>query len=90
MKADCMKKSYLLLITLLGTMSSLRSQNLAIDWSTIDGGGGTCTGGVYSVSGTIGQPDAAGRQRHGAGVGQPSVKFTESRHTGGITKITSN
>ncbi len=30
----------------------------AIDWSTIDGGGGTSTGGVYSVSGTIGQPDA--------------------------------
>lgn len=30
----------------------------AIDWSTVDGGGGTSTGGVYSVSGTIGQPDA--------------------------------
>lgn len=29
-----------------------------IDWWTIDGGGGTSTGGVYSVSGTIGQPDA--------------------------------
>lgn len=29
-----------------------------IDWHTIDGGGGTSTGGVYSVSGTIGQPDA--------------------------------
>ena len=30
----------------------------AIPWHTIDGGGGTSTGGVYSVSGTIGQPDA--------------------------------
>ena len=30
----------------------------SIDWSTIDGGGGTSTGGVYSVSGTLGQPDA--------------------------------
>jgi len=30
----------------------------SIDWSTIDGGGGTSTGGVYAVSGTIGQPDA--------------------------------
>ena len=29
-----------------------------LNWSTIDGGGGTSTGGVYSVSGTIGQPDA--------------------------------
>jgi hypothetical protein len=30
----------------------------SLDWSTTDGGGGTSTGGVYSVSGTIGQPDA--------------------------------
>jgi len=34
------------------------AQTYSIDWSTIDGGGGTSTGGVYSVSGTIGQPDA--------------------------------
>jgi len=33
------------------------AQSYSIDWSTIDGGGGTSTGGVYSVSGTIGQPD---------------------------------
>jgi hypothetical protein len=33
-------------------------QSYSVDWSTIDGGGGTSTGGVYSVSGTIGQPDA--------------------------------
>lgn len=30
----------------------------SIDWFTIDGGGGTSTGNVYSVSGSIGQPDA--------------------------------
>lgn len=30
----------------------------ALDWWTVDGGGGTSTGGVYSVSGTLGQPDA--------------------------------
>ena len=30
----------------------------SIDWFTIDGGGGTSAGGVYQVSGTIGQPDA--------------------------------
>ena len=34
-------------------------QSYSIDWSTIDAGGGTSTGGVYSVSGTIGQPDAS-------------------------------
>ena len=34
------------------------AQTYSIDWFTIDGGGGIGTGGVYSVSGTIGQPDA--------------------------------
>jgi hypothetical protein len=29
-----------------------------INWHTIDGGGGTSTGGPYRLSGTIGQPDA--------------------------------
>lgn len=34
------------------------AQTYTINWSTVDGGGGTSTGGVYSVSGTIGQSDA--------------------------------
>jgi hypothetical protein len=34
------------------------AQQYSLDWSTIDGGGGTSTGGVYSITGTIGQPDA--------------------------------
>ena len=38
--------------------SIARAQTYSIDWSTIDGGGGTSTGGVYAVTGTIGQPDA--------------------------------
>lgn len=29
-----------------------------IVWSTIDGGGGTSSGGAYQLTGTIGQPDA--------------------------------
>jgi hypothetical protein len=29
-----------------------------LSWSTVDGGGGTSTGGNYELSGTIGQPDA--------------------------------
>jgi len=38
----------------------------SIDSSTIDGGGGgTSTGGVYEVSGTIGQPDAGGSMTNG-------------------------
>jgi len=44
------------LLLLLATPA--HAQTYAIDWFTIDGGGGTSTGGVYSVSGTIGQPDA--------------------------------
>ena len=31
------------------------AQSYSIDWFTIAGGGGTSTGGPYSVSGTIGQ-----------------------------------
>jgi len=30
-----------------------------LDWSTIDGGGGTSSSGQYVLTGTIGQPDAA-------------------------------
>jgi len=38
--------------------STANAQPFAIDWYTIDGGGGTSTGGDFSLSGTIGQPDA--------------------------------
>ena len=37
----------------------------AIPWHTIDGGGSTSTGGVYTVSGTIGQADAGGPMTNG-------------------------
>jgi hypothetical protein len=39
---------------------SARAQSYSIDWYKIAGGGGTSTGATYSVSGTIGQPDAGG------------------------------
>lgn len=29
-----------------------------VSWNTVDGGGGTSTGGVFELTGTIGQPDA--------------------------------
>lgn len=47
----------LLGLVLINATSAL-AQNYNIDWFTIDGGGGTSAGGVYSISGTIGQPDA--------------------------------
>lgn len=37
---------------------SALGQSYAIDWYKIAGGGGASTGGVYAVTGTIGQPDA--------------------------------
>src|SRR5712675_1372682 len=48
---------FILLLLLLTTAGN--AQTFSIDWFTIDGGGGSSTGGVYSVSGTIGQPDAS-------------------------------
>jgi hypothetical protein len=46
------------LSTLNSQLSTAFAQSYSIAWHTIDGGGGTSTGGVYAVSGTIGQPDA--------------------------------
>lgn len=55
-----------LVLCLLACFSlSGRAQTYSIDWHTVDGGGGTSTGGVYSVTGTIGQPDAGGPMTNG-------------------------
>src|SRR5512138_1673268 len=51
-------KTRLALLGCLACAATALAQPYTIDWSTIDGGGGTSTGGVYSVTGTIGQPDA--------------------------------
>ena len=32
--------------------------NYMVDWFTVDGGGGMSSGGGYTITGTIGQPDA--------------------------------
>jgi hypothetical protein len=53
-----MKKIILSLAMLLGLGASSLAQSYSIDWYKIAGGGGTSTGGVYAVSGTIGQHDA--------------------------------
>jgi hypothetical protein len=41
-------------------LAAASAQNYSMDWYKISGGGGTSTGGVYTVSGTIGQHDAGG------------------------------
>jgi len=51
-------KSVLLLAGLLATAAISHAQPFAISWYTIDGGGGSSAGGTFSVTGTIGQPDA--------------------------------
>ena len=53
-----MKKMILLLSLLLPAIGW--TQQYSIDWYKVAGGGGTSTGGTYSVSGTIGQHDAGG------------------------------
>jgi hypothetical protein len=47
-------------LAFLGLALSASAQSYSIDWYKVSGGGGTSTGGVYSVSGTIGQHDAGG------------------------------
>ncbi len=47
-------------MTLCAVVPQAVAQTYGIDWFTISGGGSTSTGGVYSVSGTVGQPDAGG------------------------------
>jgi hypothetical protein len=51
-----MKK--IILSLLAGSAACVASDQYSIDSFKIAGGGGTSTGGAYSVSGTIGQPDA--------------------------------
>jgi hypothetical protein len=53
-----LNKLFLGLCCALGLTTGALAQNYSIDWYTMDGGGGISTGGVYSVTGTIGQPDA--------------------------------
>jgi hypothetical protein len=43
---------------LISGFGNATAQNYSIDWHTLDGGGGDSAGGIYSLSGTVGQPDA--------------------------------
>ena len=47
-------------LLILNPQLSVFAQSYSIDWFKIAGGGGTSTGGIYSVSGTIGPHDAGG------------------------------
>src|SRR5258706_1616196 len=43
---------------ILSAANVVEAQNFSIDWYSIDGGGGTSTNTQFSLTGTIGQPDA--------------------------------
>jgi hypothetical protein len=58
MKAFRIKSVIAVLVALLGFMAQAPAQSLAIDWYTIDGGGGASAGGSFSLTGSVGQPDA--------------------------------
>jgi hypothetical protein len=58
-----MKKLFLLFGLLIPALS--HAQNYSIDWYKIAGGGGTSSGGNFSISGTIGQHDAGLQQMSG-------------------------
>ena len=52
-------KILLIGMLLLLAATAVHAQQYSIDWYKIAGGGGTSTGATYTVSGTIGQPDAS-------------------------------
>jgi hypothetical protein len=58
-----MKKWILLFGLMIPALS--QAQTYSIDWYKIAGGGGTSTNGQYSLSGTVGQPDASGAMTGG-------------------------
>jgi len=51
-----MMKIRVILLFLL--LVSIANAGYNISWHTIDGGGGQSSGGAYSLTGTVGQPDA--------------------------------
>ncbi|MEZ5303413.1 MAG: hypothetical protein R3F11_22645 [Verrucomicrobiales bacterium] len=53
----------LLSLAVLALGAAPASAQLAIGAYTVDGGGGTSSGGSFAVTGTIGQPDAPSRHR---------------------------
>lgn len=60
-----MKTYCLLLLASLLVHVSASAQTYSVNWYKVVGGGGASTSGVYTVSGTIGQPDASGAMTSG-------------------------
>ena len=68
---DCRHRKIVLFAgaLLLLAASAVHAQtNFTIDWYSVDGGGGSSTGGTFTVTGTIGQPDAGKISGGGFGI----------------------
>ena len=59
MRTLSLKRATLFALVLACTQAALHAQQYSVAWYKVAGGGGTSTGGTYSVSGTIGQHDAS-------------------------------
>jgi hypothetical protein len=57
MKPKLVFTSVLILIIFVSSIA-LAAGSYDLSWWTVDGGGGTSSGNVYTLNGTIGQPDA--------------------------------
>ncbi len=60
-----MKTFCLIMLAIVAVQLSALAQSYSIDWYKIAVGGGTSTSILYSVSGTLGQPDASGAMSGG-------------------------
>ena len=58
--------------TLVAATAEPLATQFSVPWWTVDGGGGTSQGGVYILSGSVGQPDAG---QSGGGVYELSGGF---------------
>lgn len=84
----------LAVLALVLAFSSASAQPFTIDWASIDGGGGTSFGGAYSLTASIGQPDAGTPLSGGiytltggflAGVGAVPSCLADFNRSGGAT-----
>jgi hypothetical protein len=92
---------WLLCFIILHSSLCLRAsgQSYSVDWSKVSGGGDMSTGGVYSVSGTVGQPDASGLMTGGnysvpggfwsliSVVSTPGAPRLATSHSGGTVTV---
>ncbi|MFM9994237.1 MAG: hypothetical protein ACKVU4_00385 [Phycisphaerales bacterium] len=84
------------LLSCLSGASRARAQmgpNLDLSWSSIDSGGGVSTGGGFTLTGTIGQPDAGTASGGGfevsggfwAGGGGPPPCYPDCNNSGSLS-----